>query len=270
MLKAFTEEIERVHGKEGLLVKIAEAACLHRRAQCVRSCSQQRAARTCWRRSCASTRRRQLRAAGAYGAALLLPGPLPAHAAGRAGRAGVPLQQRAAPPGAGRHRLAAPHWRGWPPDHPSRRRRANRWRGGAQVARPDPGEGPGGWRTGQPCQLRDLRADRPSRAPAVQGDLGGGRGPLPQSRRRLAAGFRGAPRRVLPGTRPQPGRPGLRGRSTGADDRSPEDAEQGDAAQRQGQDYGKARTASRSRLSSPCRPLRTWKRSRRSWSGAGR
>ena len=29
VLKAFTEEIERVHGKEGLLVKIAEAACLH-------------------------------------------------------------------------------------------------------------------------------------------------------------------------------------------------------------------------------------------------
>ena len=28
VLKAFTEEIERVHGKEGLLVKIAEAACL--------------------------------------------------------------------------------------------------------------------------------------------------------------------------------------------------------------------------------------------------
>lgn len=29
VLKAFTGEIERVHGKEGLLVKIAEAACLH-------------------------------------------------------------------------------------------------------------------------------------------------------------------------------------------------------------------------------------------------
>lgn len=27
-MKAFTDEIERVHGKEGLLVKIAEAACL--------------------------------------------------------------------------------------------------------------------------------------------------------------------------------------------------------------------------------------------------
>ena len=91
---ALVRDVERVHGKERMLVDIAEAAVGQPEAPSVRRSSPPRARARCVR-SWRSIAPAALGPAGAHRDARLLRRPLPAHAAAALGGAGLPLQQRA-------------------------------------------------------------------------------------------------------------------------------------------------------------------------------
>ena len=134
---------------------------------------------------------------------------LPPHDAPAAGGAGLPLQQRHAPPAARRPRRDPARGRRGAAVLPGRGDR-HRGRDPPEVAR-HRGRGRARRRAaGEPDQLRDLRAADAARAAALQGGVGGGRRSLPQPRRGPAGRLRRAPGRLL---RARSACPRRRGRS---------------------------------------------------------
>ena len=105
-----------------------------------------------------------------------------------------------------------------------RRRDYRRGRNPSEMARHRDRGRAGRRPAGEPDQLRDLRPADPARAAALQGGLGGGRRPVPQSRRGSARRLRRAAGGLLRAPEPARGAAGLHGCAADGDGRGADTA----------------------------------------------